>query len=74
MIKFYEKIEAQLESKEGFADSVWINISPNVEIRELESVSAELEIPLDFLTDSLDINERSRYEREDDFDQYSLSK
>jgi len=33
---------------------------------ELESLAAELDIPLDFLTDSLDIDERSRYEREDD--------
>lgn len=46
--------------------SCWINVSTPFEPNELEQLSEQLSIPLDFLTDSLDIDERSRYEREDD--------
>lgn len=35
-------------------------------LQELQSISRELEIPLDFLRDALDIDERSRHELEDD--------
>jgi magnesium transporter len=44
----------------------WVNISPPFNQEELEYLAQELDIPLDFLTDSLDIDERSRYEKEDD--------
>ena len=44
----------------------WINISPPFSHEELEEVAQQFDFPLDFLTDSLDIDERSRYEREDD--------
>jgi magnesium transporter len=43
----------------------WINITPPLKQEEFSYLSAELDIPLDFLTDSLDIDERSRYEEED---------
>jgi len=43
----------------------WIHISPEFETNELELFASQYEIPLDFLTDSLDIDERSRYEIED---------
>lgn len=46
--------------------SCWINVSSPFEPNELEQLSEQLSIPLDFLTDSLDMDERSRYEREDD--------
>ena len=46
--------------------SCWINLSPPFEPGELEAFAESLDIPLDFLIDSLDIDERSRYEREDD--------
>lgn len=44
----------------------WINISPPFSQEELEEIAQRFFIPLDFLTDSLDIDERSRYEKEDD--------
>lgn len=47
-------------------DSCWINISPPFNLEELEELALAYDIPLDFLTDSLDIDERSRYEREED--------
>ena len=43
----------------------WINISPPLKQEEFLELSAQLDIPLDFLTDSLDIDERSRFEEED---------
>lgn len=46
--------------------SCWVNISPPFDQEELTRIAAQFEIPLDFLTDSLDVDERSRYEREDD--------
>ena len=46
--------------------SCWINITPPFSQEELKAVSDKYDVPLDFLTDSLDVDERSRYEREDD--------
>ena len=43
----------------------WINVSSPGQ-NELIKLSKDLNIPLDFLTDSLDIDERSRIEKEDD--------
>lgn len=44
----------------------WINIAPPFSHTELEALASNLDIPLDFLTDSLDLDERSRYEREEE--------
>lgn len=44
----------------------WINISPPFSQEELEEVSQYYDIPMDFLTDSLDVDERSRYEVEEE--------
>lgn len=44
----------------------WVNISPPFSQEELETVAQQFDLPLDFLTDSLDVDERSRYEREDE--------
>lgn len=43
----------------------WVNILPPLKQEEFTELSDELDIPLDFLTDSLDIDERSRYEIDD---------
>ena len=43
----------------------WINVLPPLKQEEFSELSSKLEIPLDFLTDSLDIDERSRFEEED---------
>ena len=44
----------------------WINVSPPLKQEEFSKLSQQLNIPLDFLTDSLDIDERTRFEVEDD--------
>jgi len=43
----------------------WVNITPPLRQEEFTELSERLDIPLDFLTDSLDIDERSRFEEED---------
>ena len=66
MVQYYIKQDKQLVEVQSLFDCCWVNISPPFNQEELEYIAQELEIPLDFLTDSLDIDERSRYEREDD--------
>ena len=66
MIRYYLKIEGKLTELEEPVDGCWINITPPFSLEELVSISKEYNVPLDFFTDSLDIDERSRYEREDD--------
>ena len=44
----------------------WVNILPPLKQEEFSELSKTLNIPLDFLKDSLDIDERSRYETEND--------
>jgi len=65
MIRYYQKEGRELKNLDSRAPSCWIHIVPPFTQAELQSVSQQLDIPLDFLTDSLDIDERSRYERED---------
>lgn len=48
------------------AAGTWVNVLPPLKQEEFSELSIALDIPLDFLTDSLDIDERSRYETEDD--------
>ncbi len=66
MIRYYARDNKQLKELEQAELSCWINISPPFSQEELEEVTQRLDIPLDFLTDSLDIDERSRYEKEED--------
>jgi len=65
MIRYYKKIDGKIIELESETDSSWINISPPFAQGELERFSESFDFPLDFLTDSLDIDERSRYEREE---------
>lgn len=66
MVRYYIKTENRLRELEEPQPGCWVNISPPFSHEELEEVAQAFDIPLDFLTDSLDIDERSRYEREED--------
>ncbi len=66
MVKYYLKSEGRLRELEEAQPGCWVNISPPFSHEELEEVAQQFDIPLDFLTDSLDLDERSRYEREED--------
>jgi magnesium transporter len=46
-------------------NDIWVNVSPPLKQEEFLQLSDQLEIPIDFLTDSLDIDERTRFEEED---------
>ncbi|MBC7936125.1 MAG: magnesium transporter CorA family protein [Rhizobacter sp.] len=48
------------------AAGTWVNVLPPLKQEEFSELSDALEIPIDFLKDSLDIDERSRYEIEDE--------
>ncbi len=66
MIRYYSKVNGQLAELQNPDPSCWINISPPFSHEELEAVALQFDVPLDFLTDSLDIDERSRYEIEEE--------
>lgn len=65
MIQYYAQQNSQLEEIQTLQPFCWINIQPPFNHAELEHLAKHLHFPLDFLTDSLDIDERSRYEREE---------
>ena len=65
MIQFFKNINHQTVEVEQAGDGTWINILPPLKQQEFSNLSSELDIPLDFLTDSLDIDERPRFEEED---------
>ena len=68
MVNYYTKVEGRLTELERPGDGCWVNISPPFSQEELEEVAQHFDLPLDFLTDSLDIDERSRYEYDEDTD------
>ena len=57
MIKFYKKVLTRFEDTSPEAAD-WINIEPPFDHNELEILASQYFIPLDLLTDSLDIDER----------------
>lgn len=65
MIRYYKTVQKQLVTLEEAEPSCWIAISPPFDRADLTKLSENLNVPFDFLTDSIDIDERSRYERED---------
>ncbi|NNF01392.1 MAG: magnesium transporter CorA family protein [Bacteroidia bacterium] len=65
MLTIYSSENGKLKTEQSVKEGCWINISPPFNLDNLKAISQELDIPLDFLTDSIDIDERSRYERED---------
>ena len=66
MVQYIAKVDGQVARLEEPASGCWINIMPPFDHEELEEIAQRYEIPIDFLTDPLDLDERSRYEREED--------
>ncbi|MBK6622052.1 MAG: magnesium transporter CorA family protein [Saprospirales bacterium] len=66
MVQYIAKVDGQVRRLEEPAPGCWISIMPPFNKEELEEFSQRYEIPIDFLTDPLDLDERSRYEREED--------
>lgn len=65
MIQYFKNINHQTVAIDKTENGAWINVLPPLKQEEFNELSTELDVPLDFLTDSLDIDERSRYEEED---------
>ncbi|MEM6395756.1 MAG: magnesium transporter CorA family protein [Bacteroidota bacterium] len=66
MIQYYSQEQGRLIELAERRPGCWINVAPPFEQDELETLAQEFEMPIDFLLDPLDIDERSRYEREED--------
>lgn len=62
----FTKTDNKLVETQDFSEARWVNLYPPYEHGELSNFADNLDIPLDFLTDSLDIDERSRYEKDED--------
>jgi magnesium transporter len=65
MVQFYKNINRQTLEIQQPEGANWINVTPPFQENEIDNLSVSLDIPRDFLTDTLDIEERARYESED---------
>lgn len=65
MVQFFKIVDHQTIAIDKPSDGTWVNILPPLRQEEFSELSDELDIPIDFLKDSLDIDERSRYELSD---------
>jgi magnesium transporter len=65
MIQYFKNINQQTVEIDNPENGAWVNVSPPLKQEEFSELSTGLDIPIDFLTDSLDIDERSRFEEDD---------
>ncbi len=65
MIQYFKIIDQKTVVIDTPENGVWVNVLPPLKQEEFTELSNALDIPIDFLTDSLDIDERSRFEEDD---------
>ena len=65
MIQFFKNINRQTLEIEKPEGANWINVTPPFQENEVDKLSMAMDIPRDFLTDTLDIEERARYEMDE---------
>jgi magnesium transporter len=65
MIQLFKNIEGVTTSVEQPENCTWVNILPPFKQEEFTEIADKLDIPIEFLQDSLDIDERSRFEEFD---------
>ncbi|MEX6687192.1 magnesium transporter CorA family protein [Danxiaibacter flavus] len=65
MIQYFKNINSQTVEIDRPENGVWVNLVPPFKEEEFVELGEELEIPIEFLRDSLDIDERPRYEIDD---------
>ncbi|MFN0276410.1 MAG: magnesium transporter CorA family protein [Chitinophagales bacterium] len=65
MIKYYKKTDSEIVEIEKPEKDCWINVYPPFDHKRLAALSDAIDIPIDYLLDSIDINERSRFEADD---------
>lgn len=66
MIHYFKNINQKTVEIDRPEDGAWVNVSPPLKQEEFSELAKGLQIPIDFLTDSLDIDERSRFEEDDE--------
>ena len=64
MIQYFNIVDQHTIAVDKPEAGTWINVLPPLRQEEFSELSSALSIPLDFLKDSLDIDERSRFEIE----------
>ena len=65
MIQYFKNIQGETVQIDRPEAGIWVNVLPPLKSEEFTELSETLKIPIDFLKDSLDIDERSRFEIED---------
>jgi magnesium transporter len=65
MVQYFKNVDFQTVEIDKPESGSWVNVLPPLKNEEFVELSTQLEVPIDFLTDSLDIDERSRFEMED---------
>lgn len=65
MVQYFKNTNRQTEEVATPDGANWINVTPPFQENEINNLSKNLNIPRDLLTDTLDIEERARYELED---------
>ena len=65
MIQYFKNVSHKTIQIDKPEVGTWINVLPPLKQEEFTELSDKLGIPIDFLTDSLDIDERPRFEEED---------
>jgi magnesium transporter len=65
LIQYLKNINNQTIEIDKPEKNIWVNLVPPFKEEEFLELSETLEIPIEFLRDSLDIDERPRYELED---------
>ncbi|MBL7731661.1 MAG: magnesium transporter CorA family protein [Chitinophagaceae bacterium] len=65
MIQYFININHQTVEINSPEPGSWVNMTPPLKQEEFSELASKLDIPIDFLTDSLDIDERSRFEEDD---------
>ena len=65
MLQYFKNNNGHTQQIAEPENGAWINVLPPLRQEEFVQLSERLEIPLDFLTDSLDIDERTRFEEQD---------
>ena len=65
MIQYFKNVNGVTLAIDKPDNETWVNILPPLKHEEFAEVSEALDIPIEFLQDSLDIDERPRFELED---------
>lgn len=65
VVQYFKNINHQTVEISSPENGSWVNLLPPLKQEEFTELSDSLDIPRDFLADSLDIDERSRFEEKD---------